>query len=381
MGLMGNPKILAALVGAGVLAPTDADAMYIGPKAKGWDRAIGKFTALFDKMPRAEISDKGVGVALDKMKGNEMRGWLPDYVNHPELFEQYPFLNNITVGFKQGIGNEGSFKPSAGYVSGRPWEGDITVGTGVYPWRDKTFAPKDMGLARETPKVKQTLIHEIQHAIQEKEGWARGGNLQTFERTGTDDVLIEGAKRRIATLKKTPEFKAWESEKMAVFDKDLNPQEMNIAFERIDAKYKPFVDEWYKINDFAYTKEKLTRDPVKSYRNLSGEVEARDTAARMGLSAEQRLSQPHYASQGIDLKDMITKMGGAAGLMSLYSPQAAQAQQYRNMAEQQSLQEPTFDPTTLLAGPARWGGGLMNMIGDTLFKGAGRVGINTESGI
>jgi hypothetical protein len=72
---------------------------------------------------------------------------------------------------------------------------------------------------------------------------------------------------------------------------------------------------------------------------------------------------------------------GLMGAFSLYSPQNAQALQYRNMAEQQSLQEPTFDPTTLLAGPARWGGGLMNMIGDTLFKGAGRVGINTESGI
>lgn len=53
---------------------------------------------------------------------------------------------------------------------------------------------------------------------------------------------------------------------------------------------------------------------------------------------------------------------------SLYSPGAAQAKQYRNMAEQQALEEPTFDPTTLLAGPARWGGGLMNMIGDAVLR-------------
>ena len=83
MGLMGNPKILAALVGAGVLAPTDADAMYIGPKAKGWDKAIGKLTALFDKMPRAEISDVGMNFNFPKRMAKENKSWLPDVVDHP----------------------------------------------------------------------------------------------------------------------------------------------------------------------------------------------------------------------------------------------------------------------------------------------------------
>jgi hypothetical protein len=56
------------------------------------------------------------------------------------------------------------------------------------------------------------------------------------------------------------------------------------------------------------------------------------------------------------------------GAASLYSPEAAQARQMQDMASQQALQEPTFDPTTLLAGPARWGGGLMNMGADALMK-------------
>ncbi len=59
---------------------------------------------------------------------------------------------------------------------------------------------------------------------------------------------------------------------------------------------------------------------------------------------------------------------GVLGAASLYSPQAAQAQQYRTMAESQALQEPTFDPTTLLAGPARLGGGMMNMGMDALMR-------------
>ena len=59
---------------------------------------------------------------------------------------------------------------------------------------------------------------------------------------------------------------------------------------------------------------------------------------------------------------------GLMGAASLYSPEAAQARQMQDMAAKQALEEPTFDPTTLLAGPARWGGGLMNMGLDTIMK-------------
>jgi hypothetical protein len=64
----------------------------------------------------------------------------------------------------------------------------------------------------------------------------------------------------------------------------------------------------------------------------------------------------------------FTPIVGMMGLSSLYSPEAAQAKQHQDMASQQALEEPTFDPTTLLAGPARWGGGLMNMIGDMVLR-------------
>jgi hypothetical protein len=68
------------------------------------------------------------------------------------------------------------------------------------------------------------------------------------------------------------------------------------------------------------------------------------------------------------------------GAASLYSPQNAQALQYRNMAEQQSLQEPTFDPTNLIAP-----GGLMGNIGGegigAFIKYLSGQRMNTELGI
>lgn len=78
----------------------------------------------------------------------------------------------------------------------------------------------------------------------------------------------------------------------------------------------------------------------------------------------------------------LFKGAGAVGVgASLYSPEAAQARQYQEMAEQQSLQEPFIDPTILLAGPARWGGGIGNMIADMAMKLMGNYQGNTESGI
>ena len=58
----------------------------------------------------------------------------------------------------------------------------------------------------------------------------------------------------------------------------------------------------------------------------------------------------------------------AVGLTTLgaLQPQQAQAENWRNFKNQEpALQGPILDPTTLLAGPARWGGGLMNLIANT----------------
>lgn len=70
-------------------------------------------------------------------------------------------------------------------------------------------------------------------------------------------------------------------------------------------------------------------------------------------------------AQGIPLKDVITKMGVGAPVGAILAEQLAEQ---RRREQNETLQEPTFDPTTLLAGPARWGGGLMNMGIDTLMR-------------
>lgn len=75
-------------------------------------------------------------------------------INHPELFRNYPELAGIKVkltGARELQGN-GSFNPKTG---------EMTL---------------DSTVARDPKKALSTLLHEIQHAIQERENFARGSN-------------------------------------------------------------------------------------------------------------------------------------------------------------------------------------------------------------
>jgi hypothetical protein len=72
--------------------------------------------------------------------------------------------------------------------------------------------------------------------------------------------------------------------------------------------------------------------------------------------------------QGIPLKDTITKMGVAAPVGAVLADQLMDRRALENRYEGGGLREPLVDPTTLMAGPARWGGGLMNMGVDSVMK-------------
>jgi len=109
----------------------------------GWERgADGKF--------RHEVPDgKLFGQALRDTKdgyGSSFETRLIQTMNDDKLFEAYPELKSIKVEFKSGKG-EGSYNKA---------DNKITVVSGA-----------DNKLS--------ILLHEIQHAIQEIEGFAKGG--------------------------------------------------------------------------------------------------------------------------------------------------------------------------------------------------------------
>ena len=78
---------------------------------------------------------------------------LGDLIDYPQLFEAYPQLADMDFSFVNLGDMDGGYSPLV----------------------NKIFI--DESLKEDSQQMRQTLIHEIQHAIQEAEGFAKGSNL------------------------------------------------------------------------------------------------------------------------------------------------------------------------------------------------------------
>ena len=91
---------------------------------------------------------------------------LSEFLDHPELFEAYPQLKDYPVQIKFDTNDlsRGSFSPS---------RKRITIN--LADMRPLMAGSSTTGKALKK-SIKSTLVHEIQHAVQEIEGFARGSN-------------------------------------------------------------------------------------------------------------------------------------------------------------------------------------------------------------
>ena len=86
--------------------------------------------------------------------------YLGDIIEHPQLFVAYPQLQGVKIAFIRGIDtNKASYHPGFN---------EIAI---------------SQSLRLQPEKLKNVLIHEIQHAIQEIEGLAGGSNVEMFNDT------------------------------------------------------------------------------------------------------------------------------------------------------------------------------------------------------
>ena len=135
-------------------------------------------------------------------------------------------------------------------------------------------------ILREKPvfsDAKSTQIHELQHAIQQRENWARGGNQQEFSRVHESGYLAD-LNDELANLRKQP------------WTPDVGKQ-----FVAVNEKIKTAMD-----------------NPYEAYRRLAGEAEARATQARIQLTPEQRLATFPADSYDVPLDQLIIRKPAAS---------------------------------------------------------------------
>ncbi len=207
---------------------------------------------------------------------------LEDVLDHEELFRAYPQLRHVRVVFDETPkGVLGSFSAEGN---------QITISEEL---RD---APQDV------------LIHEIQHAIQNAEGFAKGSNRQYWEEklTNGDEIQSKGFQE---AREKLIQFQLDEAneEVLALRDRLEKARELDDGFREYDRIWEEAerrgldkkINEYYDLRENYYDQlHKPQRSvPSELYYNTAGEIEARDAANRRPMSSETRKRiKPDYGN-------------------------------------------------------------------------------------
>lgn len=264
-------------------------------KATGWHQfADGKW--------RFEIDDSRMQLRTDATD-------IPNYttlgelVDAPELFEAYPDMADLSVTFH-------------------------TLEDGQNGGYSRKFDSIELSrdLKNRPEALLSSLIHEVQHAIQNREGFASGANPAYWNRrmengfdSRTAEERREGARlqEQYEQMRESdPQFVAAMEELDAMAPKvprgkvDLNTWEQiepdppewvryDERRDQLEEQYGDRVWDWYSLRDSIDRNARNGgRMPTDLYRDTAGEIEARDTAKRRELTAqERRETSPDYGSE------------------------------------------------------------------------------------
>ncbi len=202
---------------------------------------------------------------------------LQDFLKHDELYEAYPLLRHTTLRFeKLDPGVKGKFDK-----------------------RSNTIVLSDSLFG----KGPETLLHEIQHIIQKYEGfqggtspeyWARrdyesGDRLQERLQQEYSDILNGLTKEEQNDYIRYQEIDG-ELERLFYSEKPGDTEK----YDRMDAEHdrlyeKLYPKEWFgKLLDLKRQMENPGEVYLGQYINSEGEIEARETASRRKMTAEER---------------------------------------------------------------------------------------------
>lgn len=255
----GGRAAVALLGGAGDLGMGAERAIFAGAKSKTWDAASNARAVYLESQgadPRAIWRETGNWRGPDgqwrqeisdlpaEMRADVSSGTVEQAMSHPDFFAAYPELASASIKVNPK-------SPDSSYVANPP---TIEVG-GMH--KSGTISP---------------MLHELQHGVQRIEDFARGGS-PTIMMPENAGEIFEIRQRIIDKIRdpKTPK------------------KEIDKLFEQLDAIENPSI-----------TAE-------KRYRRLAGEVEARATQARKGMTQEQRRATFPEESYDVPMSDLIIR--------------------------------------------------------------------------
>jgi len=242
-----------------------------GPDGK-WRQEIDDSKAYYDKEALSELK------ANDNLNYMNERQPLGGVVGHKDLYQAYPNVENIQTQFMPTANLQGA----AGEFSS---------------------AKNKITLADIPTDQKSIALHEVQHAIQAKEGFARGGNPAMFTTpTGLSaqvltDAAILDKTMRATNLSQLEALKRFET----LFNRKPEPGAF-AALESIGTG-----KDLELARDVAIEAEKRAKNPVEAYRRLAGEAEARATQKRLDMTAKERRAMFPEDSYDVPIEELIVR--------------------------------------------------------------------------
>lgn len=176
--------------------------------------------------------------------------------------------------------------------------------------------------------------------------------IENYKRYGGD--ATEAAKIYDDIINKKSKYKDF-----GEFARDKGPP--NISFGSNDDVQRQLVDSYRgELKSGGYTGIKYTNTSPNEVK------QGVDPTSYIAFEPTSFKSQFNRGTYNANDPNILKGLVGAGVVGAILAPQQAQAENWRNYQNKEpALQEPIIDPTTLLAGPARWGGGLMNLVANT----------------
>lgn len=273
---------------------------------------LEKANTAFGGAVYSSITDK---TAIEALKsGKHLK--IKDVLEHEGLFQAYPKAKEIP------------FFPLGGSVAenGSIWkiDGKNIILSAVVEVEGQI-----------SKKSLSTLLHELQHWVQDQEGFAPGGSPNSIRKIVTPEVQkksrtiaevlskkkqiegwIESANKKLAELPQKKQFILF-GDKVDTAEIKRQKESLIFAQKELDGLYDKYgVDKGFiesSAAKFAFDAERkygpaYAIDPkakFQIYQRIAGEIESRDTESRIELTEEQRKATEPYSSENIAPEDAI----------------------------------------------------------------------------
>ncbi|MDR1274681.1 MAG: hypothetical protein LBK12_09050 [Odoribacteraceae bacterium] len=210
---------------------------------------------------------------------------LSDVVENEELFKAYPELDNVAVILGEVEGGHGSYSHSGKVI---------------------TLDRNSIGRG----DMLSVMVHEIQHAIQGIEGFARGGNERQFSDPGEWELAYRDFDDNARKL----DGDKYENIGRILNDEDFAWYRKMLAGDVLDGMrymYGEMSREMFMDNYEDFVKNGKKGTAFQQYRRISGEVEARNAQRRMDMTEEERRATLAAETEDVAREDQVFLYDGA----------------------------------------------------------------------